>query len=1242
MEEKIIDNPKSKATINTKSYPKKISDRNEKRHSSNKKRFSLILDTSVSTRVKRFESLINIKDDSIINTSEDKHNTTFTINPKIKKILLKDYKHTKKKEKKYRKIRIIPNLIDSSQSSEESSEDDGNIGVNIFIPNDSYFILIFDSLLLFFSLFSVLFIPLHLTERKYFCKEEKNIYVSFQFITEILFIIDLVISFFRSYYNYEYKKITLTNKIIKHYLKHGFFLDFISAFPSFTINKKLCNDRYHNLNKYSLTTKEIIGNVILFFKVFKVLKVLSHKKNKLIELLYEKTSDNLIFEQILNTSIYSVKIFSFLHSLICCHIFIGEQRTPNWMIHINIQDESLLVKYLSSFYFLIETMTTVGYGDVICISPIEIFFQLILLSIGIVSYSFIITKFGNYIKTKRKEEIELEEKKIQLEQIRIQYPSMPFKLYIKIQDFLVKKSYKKANKKNEIKNLVNNLPEQLRNEMLLIINKDIIDNFIIFKDCKNTDFIIKMISSFTQTICRKESILIKEGDPVENIIFVKDGRLILEATIDLVKPFDSYKKYFTENFKYLKDKSKNNVSLSSHNTTNNPEDNNNFEKLKKRLNYAIEGVKIGVSNNANLFANNRKSSVLLQMDLDKSSVEREKSENEDDKKEEKGKFQYLKILDIRKNEHFGNIFMFLEKPAPLTLIVKSKIAELFIVRKKDAMIINNFHHNIVKRINEKSFKNLLSIRKKTLQVLKKFFELNNYKKDNIQDKSWFNEKSKDIMLHDITNFINNSILKNDKNDITGSIINLNNLKSLLNETNFKKRFSQASIKLIDKKNTGNKSMNYLSSNWIPKERKSINVIKNSVITNVNQNYIPQLIMKKRTNMNLNTNNLINSKPQSTEKNNSNSVKGKRDSTLTNNTGSKLFLTKSINNKSIVLSKFNVAQKTTNKELTEQESLDITMEEEMLTLNNLKNDFDEKMRKKIKTSVKRDKILKLSKAQNNMINSFQEEIKNSLINDVLNSELLNRFIKIRELNKSLYTNLIEFLETDCETDEETPKIEPIKNKNQLIIDKAINFNIEASYYNLNNITKGKIIKNDKYKEEIKYLIEKYIKTKKKYSLSLINEFIKLYANKSFSEQENIIKKNLTKNENNGVPHIDNLSLVFNNIINENTIKNQKKLVQKFPKHARTKNNSITTPKFVSYKIKKTKTNNKDVYKNFKNYDYEKKSSHLKLDNKNLVKKHFRQNSINKNNIDKNLNDDNENDDSSNIFVKMINKFFSRLK
>ena len=61
--------------------------------------------------------------------------------------------------------------------------------------------------------------------------------------------------------------------------------------------------------------------------------------------------------------------------------------------------------------------------------------------------------------------------------------------------------------------------------------------------------------------------------------------------------------------------------------------------------------------------------------------------------------------------------MYLEKPAPLTLKVKSKIAEIFFLKKKDAFMISSLHHNIVKRINDKSYKNLLSIKKKTLQIL---------------------------------------------------------------------------------------------------------------------------------------------------------------------------------------------------------------------------------------------------------------------------------------------------------------------------------------------------------------------------------------------------------------------------------------------------------------------------------------------------------------------------------------------
>ena len=43
--------------------------------------------------------------------------------------------------------------------------------------------------------------------------------------------------------------------------------------------------------------------------------------------------------------------------------------------------------------------------------------------------------------------------------------------------------------------------------------------------------------------------------------------------------------------------------------------------------------------------------------------------------------QYVKIIEIRKNEHFGDILMFLNKRSPLSMKVKTKYAELFLLNK---------------------------------------------------------------------------------------------------------------------------------------------------------------------------------------------------------------------------------------------------------------------------------------------------------------------------------------------------------------------------------------------------------------------------------------------------------------------------------------------------------------------------------------------------------------------------------
>ena len=61
-------------------------------------------------------------------------------------------------------------------------------------------------------------------------------------------------------------------------------------------------------------------------------------------------------------------------------------------------------------------------------------------------------------------------------------------------------------------------------------------------------------------------------------------------------------------------------------------------------------------------------------------------ENENEKEEH---YEYYRILEIQKNEHFGDILMFLNKRTPLRVKVKSRKADLFFPIDNDSLIVFN-------------------------------------------------------------------------------------------------------------------------------------------------------------------------------------------------------------------------------------------------------------------------------------------------------------------------------------------------------------------------------------------------------------------------------------------------------------------------------------------------------------------------------------------------------------------------
>ena len=86
--------------------------------------------------------------------------------------------------------------------------------------------------------------------------------------------------------------------------------------------------------------------------------------------------------------------------------------------------------------------------------------------------------------------------------------------------------------------------------------------------------------------------------------------------------------------------------------------------------------------------------------------------------------QVFKILEIRKNEHFGDILMFLNLRSPLILRTKTKKAELFLLHKTDAIKISTSYPLIWKKINQKSLFNYEQIRRLMNKIIK-IFQKNN-------------------------------------------------------------------------------------------------------------------------------------------------------------------------------------------------------------------------------------------------------------------------------------------------------------------------------------------------------------------------------------------------------------------------------------------------------------------------------------------------------------------------------------
>ena len=366
----------------------------------------------------------------------------------------------------------LKDKIDDSESSESDINIDNN-DTWIIYP-DNIYKHIWDIIMGIFLIYTSLITPYRIS----FLNEESNIAIKLQLfdnIIDLIFFFDIILNFFTAYYTYDERIEKRLNKIIKHYLKGWFILDLISIIPINLLNEIIIDE-----STSSIWNNSKIPKIYHLTRLLRLVKIFSKKNHisKITRNVLDKFHINIHIERLIY---YLVGLFMFIHLSSCLFFFITklEEFSPDcWVNRLGLTDSSPFELYITSFYWSLTTVTTVGYGDVVSYTKYEKIYNLFIMSFGVVMYSFLIGMLSNIVEIIDQKNSEMNMKLNDLQEIKYIY-DIDDEIYEKTRKII---KYDLTKSQEQKRNFLLELPNKLRLELSRIINDNVIKKIIFFQD----------------------------------------------------------------------------------------------------------------------------------------------------------------------------------------------------------------------------------------------------------------------------------------------------------------------------------------------------------------------------------------------------------------------------------------------------------------------------------------------------------------------------------------------------------------------------------------------------------------------------------------------------------------------------------------------------------------------------------------------------------------------------------------
>ena len=308
----------------------------------------------------------------------------------------------------------------------------------------------------------------------------------FDMLFDLGFILDVVLNFFTSYFNEEGHLVTEKRAIAKKYIKCWFWIDAVSSIPFELIvilsggvsSDELRPTQLARGTKIVRVTKVL--RILKLLKLFRVMRIF-----RLVERLERVFIVTFALTAILKFLCF---VFYVTHWLACLFWSIGEDAlfagNENWIQTSGLEDQSIEAKYISSFYWSLMTITTIGYGDIAPVHPSERFVAIISMFIGAAIFTYGVTNIMNIFRGLDQDRISFYEKMDKVNRY-MKLKQLPVSMQAQVRNYFhythSTHVEKESIKMEEV--ILTDLPASLRTEVMMFVNRRLVEKVPFFRDC---------------------------------------------------------------------------------------------------------------------------------------------------------------------------------------------------------------------------------------------------------------------------------------------------------------------------------------------------------------------------------------------------------------------------------------------------------------------------------------------------------------------------------------------------------------------------------------------------------------------------------------------------------------------------------------------------------------------------------------------------------------------------------------